>query len=208
MCKLKLFIFSLIILSSTSLKAQEKKLTLGLGFENNLTYSNVNEYKISGGGAGIFVNSFYHINPKTAVGVEAYLNLNYIGTDGEESDFILSSEITSYSLRGKYYLGNRKLKPFLGLGAGYYRINAKAVSPLVLVPFFGLLSSDELVAEFPTVNAFGVSPELGLSIGIFQFSTVYHFIPNVKLAEEIAVMNYNQLVFKFCFNIGILKDKE
>ncbi|WP_044209711.1 hypothetical protein [Flammeovirga sp. OC4] len=205
MCKLKLLIFSLIILSSTSLKAQDKKLTLGLGFEGNYTSSKLNDTKMSGGGGGFFINSFYHVHPKIDVGGELYFNLNYIGEGGDESDYILSSEITNFSIRGKYYLGSGKLKPFLGLGVGYYRILAKSVSPLSFVPIFSLFGADELEEEYPIVNAFGVSPELGLSIGIFQFSTVYHFIPNVKLTEDIAAINYNQLVFKFCFNIGILK---
>jgi hypothetical protein len=72
------------------------------------------------------------------------------------------SVVTSYSLTGEYYLGDRMVRPFAGLGVGSYG----AI----------IFDTDEFETIVKGKSVIGFAPRAGLQIGHFRLEAAYHLV--------------------------------
>jgi hypothetical protein len=73
-------------------------------------------------------------------------------------------------LRGEYFVGSGKVRPFVGLGVGRYTIANTSAS--------GTGS-----ASIEAGNYIGAAPELGIALGHFKLSAMYHIVGGNTLVE-------------------------
>jgi len=71
-----------------------------------------------------------------------------------------SESITSFSLNGRYYLGEGDVRPFLGVGVGYYMVSLNAPSS---------------VSSYST---FGVYPRVGIEFKRVNLTVDYNKLPD------------------------------
>jgi outer membrane protein W len=77
--------------------------------------------------------------------------------------------VTALLAKADYYLTTSAVRPFVGLGLGYYRIGAGSQS--VSASGGGTASVVQTAGAF---SGFGVAPQLGLNLGGFRLAATYH----------------------------------
>lgn len=119
-----------------------------------------------------------------------------IDTENTEN---ISVGMTSRALmgaKGEYYLTDMKVRPYAGFGFGRYtQANIGA--------------SGSGGVSMGVYNSLGVSPELGLAIGGFRLSAIYHVVPGKDLINitvgDVREVSRNYLVLQMSwkwFKIG------
>jgi outer membrane protein X len=74
------------------------------------------------------------------------------------------SVLRSFSVTGEYYFGKKLVRPYLGIGAGFYK-------------GFSLSSdSEDLDDLIISENQLGITPRAGLQIGHFRLGAEYNFV--------------------------------
>jgi outer membrane protein X len=79
--------------------------------------------------------------------------------------------VTAIAAKGDYYLTTSSVRPFVGLGLGYYRIGAGSQS--VSTSGTGTASVVQTAGSY---RGFGVAPQLGLNLGGFRLAATYHLL--------------------------------
>lgn len=76
--------------------------------------------------------------------------------------------VTAILAKADYYLTTSWARPFVGLGAGYYRIGAGSQS------MSATGGTAAVVQSAGSFSGFGVAPQLGLNLGGFRLAATYH----------------------------------
>ena len=116
----------------------------------------------AGGGFNLAVEPKYNLNDNIAVGLQ--FGLTFLGS-GSDSGILSISALKNYSLTGEYYLGESRVRPFAGLGAGLYQTGSFTVKDA---------KGNEI--ETAGSNLIGFAPRAGLQIGHFRIATEYHLV--------------------------------
>ncbi len=146
-------------------------------------------------GAGIAIEPKYNLTDQLSIG----LRLEGAGMVSQSiSPSLLGGVDVSMSARAAvaflakadYYLSVSSVRPFLGLGAGYYSI--------------GSANSGTSGATAEAFNGFGLFPQLGVNFGHFRMALGYHAILGGSQALVIAGVPTGLDLSKnyFAFEIG------
>lgn len=122
---------------------------------------------------GLFtIEPAYRISDAVAIGFryETALNGNIFFDE-------YPSSIVSYTLNGQYYLNAKKFRPFVGAGAGLYRV--------AILDFYS-----------PTASKLGCYPRVGFDAGQFSLALEYNLIAPSNVSEYEIKHSY------FGFRIG------
>ena len=97
----------ILLLASSSLAAQDyRKLKIGVGMGYGVSASSFSDkYKYS---TAVYLEPAYRIDDRICIG----LRLENIGWSG--------LNVTSYTINSQFYLSPRGVRPFLGIGIGYF----------------------------------------------------------------------------------------
>jgi hypothetical protein len=114
------------------------------------------------GGFNMLIEPKYNLNDNIAVGLQ--FGLTFLGS-GDNSGVLSISALKNYSLTGEYYLGESRVRPFAGLGAGLYQTGSFTVKDI---------KGNEV--ETAGSNLFGFAPRVGLQLGHFRIATEYHLV--------------------------------
>ncbi|MGJ3234588.1 hypothetical protein [Marivirga sp.] len=153
----KLLLIALMAVSINFVNAQDYKpfqLYSGIG------------YAIPSGGGGILfdIEPAYRINDDISVGLrwEVAAMARIVG-DQEAS----LSGTSSYTLNGKYYLGNSSFRPYVGAGLGAFSLASVSVSGAGAGAGAG--------------TKIGFYPRIGFDWGHFNINIDYNFIPSSEV---------------------------
>lgn len=145
----------------------------------------------SNGGIAMYFEPMFRITDNIAVGTK----FEYAGLATAKSTES-SVNIGSLSINGQYYLSNKKFRPFIGAGLGFY-----SMAPMDLLLGFSLES----------VTAFGFYPRIGFDLGHFNFTLDYNIISQKAPATitligipigTVAERDANYLGIKIGFSLG------
>jgi hypothetical protein len=156
---------------------------------------------ISGGwglkeGANLYTMTLepsYRISEKISVGIR------FEGANGG-SPFLGASHsyLGSYGLNGQYYFSNKDLRPFAGMGLGFYHPRVSGSGD----PFGGASSSNE-------ETKLGVYPRVGFDYGHLTLCLEYNLVPtsNATFMDFDGTTTTNEIKnsytsLKLGFNIG------
>lgn len=192
---MKRLLVLLFILSPLAISAQVGfRLDAGLG--GALTFGSFKAYGISA-----FSEPKVTIGPNITAGIRLEGDVlvgGNIDDAGEDVSVGMSTRAATL-IKGEYYVSQSKVRPYVGLGLGRY--TAANVS-----------ASGTGAASITAGNHFGVAPEIGIALGYFRLSAIYHIIGGQDIltlstggTEEIS---RNYLVIQMGFRIFGINDKE
>ncbi len=75
--------------------------------------------------------------------------------------------VTTVLAKADYYLTTSTVRPFLGIGAGFYRIGAGSQS---------VSSGGTVVQTASAFSGFGFAPQVGVNLGGFRLAATYHVV--------------------------------
>jgi hypothetical protein len=94
-----------------------------------------------------------------------------VGSDGSSTSFEQGARgVSAYLLKADYYLTTSSVRPFVGLGAGYYSIGAGSQT------VDSSQTSTSVTQQASAFKGWGVCPQLGVNFGGFRMAAVYHVI--------------------------------
>lgn len=103
----------------------------------------------------------------------------------------LSSRVL-IGIKGEYYFTDMKVRPYVGFGVGRF---AQAN--------IGASGTGEVAVA--AISAIGVSPELGLALGNFRLSALYHVVPGKDLVTievgDVREVSRNYLVLQMSWKL-------
>ncbi len=192
----KLLILSTLILCVIfATNAQDKKMSIGIGFGGAAASDkDATGIKDSGFGINFYLNVMYNVSPKLSVGLE--FNSSGVVIGDLDGATIKATSINGNLLKAKYFLGDGRVKPFVGLMTGLYGIRP------------GIVDSNTAVAlSLNRKMSFGFAPEIGIYLSSFQIATSYHF-PGTYKSEIAGIgdISYNVWQFNIGWNIGLIKN--
>jgi len=165
----KLWILLLVLMPTLSI-AQNVGFRLDAGLGAGLSFSGLKSY-----GIAAFTEPKVTIGPNITAGIRFEGDVLFGGKvmDEAESLEVGMSTRAAILLRGEYFIGQNKTRPFVGLGLGRYTVaNTSA--------------SGTGAASIVAGNNFGVAPELGFAFGNFKLSAMYHIVGGTTiLAMEV-----------------------
>lgn len=123
----------------------------------------------SDGGGGIILDlePSYRINDQIAVGFRlesAAMAKNFSGDFNAETSV---SAVGSYTLNGRYYLGDSNFRPYIGAGFGIYALGTVEVDA----------SGNTTGGDYDAGSKFGFYPRIGFDVGHFNMNLDYNIIP-------------------------------
>jgi hypothetical protein len=184
---------TLILCVLFTTNAQDKKMSIGLGF-GGAAASNKDDagVKDSGFGINFYANVMWNLNPKLTVGLEFNGSVVVIG--GLDGTTIEATSINGNLLKAKYFLGDGgTVKPFVGVMTGIYGIRPSVVD-----------SNGAAALTLERKISFGFAPEIGIQLGSsFQIATSYQF-PGTYKSDTIGDISYNVWQFNIGWNIGLI----
>ena len=193
---MKKLVIILLLLSPLAIKAQNIGFRLDAGIGGAFTFGSFKAYGIAG-----------FTEPKVLIGSNISAGLRLEGdvlfggsiSDVAEEISIGLSTRAAILAKGEYYLGGGNSRPFVGLGLGRYTVASTS-------------ASGSGTASISAGNHFGIAPEIGISLGNFRISGIYHILTGEDLitistgGTESISMNY--LVIQIGFKIfGINDDR-
>jgi len=188
-------IFLMVVLP-TALFAQNIGFRLDAGLGAALSFGELKSY-----GIAAFTEPKVTIGPNITAGIRFEGDALFGGTitDVAEDLEVGLSTRASISLRGEYFIGTSKTRPFVGLGVGRYTIASTS-------------TSGTGAASIQASNNMGVAPELGIAFGNFKLSAMYHFIGGNTLVEidagsPVEISN-SYLGIMMSFRVFGVKDRE
>jgi outer membrane protein W len=110
--------------------------------------------------------------------------------------------VTALLAKADYYLTDAPVRPFLGIGAGFYRIGAGSQS----VSSGG--SGASVVQSASAFSGFGFAPQVGINLGGFRLAATYHVITGgdmVMVTQAIGATAPTQVKLSknyFAFELG------
>jgi len=179
-------------------QGQDKKMSIGIGFGGAAASDKDDSgVKDSGFGINFYLNAMYNVSSKLSVGFEYNSSGVIIGDlDGVS---IEATSINGNLLKAKYFLGEGKVKPFVGAMVGLY-----GIKPGIVGTTDGN-GNGAVALTLARKMSFGFAPEVGIHLSSFQIATSYHFPGSYK--SEIAGIgdiSYNVWQFNIGWNIGLI----
>ena len=162
----KLMIVMLMCLPA-AIFAQGIGFRLDAGLGGALSFGELKSY-----GIAAFTEPKVTIGPSITAGIRFEGDVLFGGniTDDAEDLEVGMSTRAAILLRGEYFVGQSKVRPFVGLGLGRYTIaNTSA--------------SGTGAASIQASNNFGAAPELGFAFGNFKLSAMYHIVGGKTLVS-------------------------
>jgi hypothetical protein len=89
--------------------------------------------------------------------------------DSEDVEVGMSTR-AAILLRGEYFIGQSKTRPFIGMGLGRYTIASTS-------------ATGSGAASIQASNNSGFAPELGIAFGHFKLSAMYHIVGGSTLVD-------------------------
>lgn len=173
----------LLVAASASVAQNFKPFKVGLG----LGYA----VPLGGERGGLFyVEPGYRVNNTFLVGlrIESAVISKNVTTNGIDVVGDASSNV-SYSLNGQYYFNENYVRPFVGLGFGFFN--------LAKVEY----NTGTEVQMSDTETRFGFYPRVGLDIGHLNLTLDYNVVPVTDLDDGGEVRN-SYLGIRAGFSIG------
>jgi len=153
----KLLLLALMAISINFANAQDYK-----PFQ---LYSGVGYAIPQGGGGFLFdIEPAYRINDQISVGLRWEVAAMARVVGNEEASI---SGTSSYTLNGKYYLGNSNFRPYVGAGIGAFGLAS--------------VSTSSNGAGAGAETKIGFYPRIGFDWGHFNINIDYNFIPNSEV---------------------------
>ena len=180
----------------TAMSAQNIGFRLDAGLGGALSFNGLKSY-----GIAAFTEPKVTIGPNITAGIRFEGDVLFGGkvVDEAENLEVGMSTRAAFLLRGEYFIGQSKTRPFVGLGFGRYTLANTAASGT---------GSASIVAG----NNFGVAPELGIAFGNFKLSAMYHIvggstIVDLEVGDPTEISN-NYLGILMSFRIFGVNDRE
>lgn len=123
-------------------------------------------------GGGAALEPKYNLTDNIAVGLRleaaAFVTQKVSVGSGSASTSVQQGAraVSAIAAKGDYYLTTSSVRPFLGLGLGYYRVGAGSQS----------VSGTAVVQTAGAYTGFGVAPQLGVNFGGFRLAAMYHVL--------------------------------
>lgn len=188
----KLFLMTVVFLSIVFIgKAQDKKISIGLGIGGASVSADANGIKGSGIGLNFYLNGMYNLTSNLSAGIEYNSSAAVVAIDGLDSDGLKATGITGILAKGKYSIGDGGVRPYAGAMLGMYTLTPPEITINGVVQPTGDKKTN-----------FGFAPEIGVQFGGFQIGTSYHF-PG-KSAENAGDVSYKVWQFNIGWNIGLI----
>lgn len=127
-------------------------------------------------GGGVAIEPKYNITDSLAAGLRfdgaGFVTQQVkVSTAGASANVSQSARAVGALLaKADYYLTTSAVRPFLGIGAGFYRIGSGSQS----VSSGGTGAS--VVQTASSFSGFGFAPQVGLNLGGFRLAATYHVI--------------------------------
>jgi len=187
--KIKLLLAFVTLLSIRNAAAQQKKeWRLNFGFQGNIPErafnKNISRFNNKNGGAGVHLCPTWFVYKNLSLAV----NMEYaMVVEDYQTDKIDVFNIISFTPRVRYYFTDLKIRPFAGLGAGFYHV----------------------LSHSPKINL-GICPVVGINIyDYFELSMEYNkILNNIKInPSSMGAFDNYYLAVKGSFSIGIFGKK-
>ncbi len=151
-------------------------------------------YAIPGGdgvkaGAGFYIEPKYNLTDNIALGLK--MEWAVMGAEEQDGMSIDISALGSYQITGDYYFGDKRVRPFVGLGTGIYALGSAEYDVAE-----ALINENTGTVDFG--SKFGFAPRAGLLLGHFRLGMEYNIITGLEDGME----SRNYLSFKVGFEIG------
>jgi len=172
-------------------KAQDKKISIGLGFGGASVSAEQNGVQGSGVGINYYLNGMYNVTSNISAGLEYNSSGAVVVFDGGNSDGLKVTGVTGILAKGKYTFGDGGVKPFGGLALGMYTLTPPEVTLNGVVQPTGDKKTN-----------IGFAPEVGVQFGSFQIAASYHF-PGTSAVNS-GEVTYKLLQFNIGWNIGLI----
>jgi len=192
---MKRLIVLLFVLAPLSIHAQSIGFRLDAGLGGALTFGAMRSY-----GIAAFSEPKVTIGPNITAGFRLEGDVlvgGNIDDSGEDVSVGMSTRAATL-LKGEYFIGSSKARPFVGLGLGRY--TAANIS-----------ASGTGAASITAGNHFGLAPELGIALGYFKISAMYHVVTGNDILTlstgGIEEISRNYLVIQIGFRIFGINDK-
>jgi outer membrane protein X len=119
-------------------------------------------------GIGASVEPKYNVTDRLALGLrlEGAVLMPETVSVGAENMSMGVRAISTYLAKVDFYLTTSSVRPFVGLGAGLYRIGAMEQSA----------GSGGVVQRAEAFSGFGIAPQVGVNFGAFRLAGTYHLI--------------------------------
>ena len=117
-----------------------------------------------GGGITLSIEPKYNLTDNIALGLQ--FGGSFFASGGSTLSLNLSEH---YLLTGEYYFGDRKVRPFAGIGAGLYNVGSLESTTN---------SSGQATPTGDIGSKFGFAPRVGLQINHFRLALEYNVVKN------------------------------
>jgi outer membrane protein W len=136
--------------------------------DTTITFASGTGADVAEYGIGAAVEPKYNLTDNLSIGarIEGAVLVPESVSVGEDSVSIGVRAFSAYLAKVDYYLTTSSVRPFVGLGAGLYRIAGVEQSA----------GSSGVVQRGEAFSGFGVAPQLGVNFGGFRLAGTYHFI--------------------------------
>jgi hypothetical protein len=158
------------------------KLSVGTGYAENRFGKGI------GKGGVLFAEPAYRFSENLSIGFRIEAAAITRGVSGSSNNNL--SSIVSFTLNTQHYFNNNYARPFIGFGAGVYRM--ASVSSM---------SSSPETQNAGAGTSFGFYPRVGIDVGHFNFTVDFNVIPSSDVPRHRKVTN-NYLALKAGFSIG------
>lgn len=163
---MRLALAALVLAAATPAFAASESyqpIRVDVGF--NLLYgaADVGEY-----GVGASIEPKYNLTDRLAVGarLEGAALVPESVSMGGESVSMGARAISAYLAKAEYFLTTSSVRPFVGIGAGLYRIGGGSQT----------VGTGGVVQQAEAFSGFGLAPQLGINFGAFRLAGTYHLI--------------------------------
>jgi hypothetical protein len=150
----------LILIASSSYAQQFKKLRVGIGLGSGYGWQSYNFSRSKA--LLMYLEPSYRIRENMAIGLRLEVGSENALLFGSSSGYG-GTRIASYGVNGQYYFTNGRIRPFAGLGVGFYHPGLTGSSPS------GNSSQNEQ-------TKFGFYPRIGLDLSHFSFTMDYNIV--------------------------------
>jgi hypothetical protein len=158
-------------------------------------------------GGGLVLEPKYNLLDQLAIGLRleggafATQTVKTSAAAGQAEVSQSARAITAYLVKADWYLTTSSVRPFVGLGAGLYRIASGSQS------VSGSGASTAVVQRAESFQGFGVAPQVGVNFGGFRLAATYHMITGddqVVVTQAIGTTPTETKLSKnyFAFEIG------
>jgi hypothetical protein len=127
-------------------------------------------------GGGIVLEPKYNLLDQLAIGLRleagafATQSVSSSSAGGQVDVSQSARAVSAFLAKADWYVTTSSVRPFVGLGAGLYRIASGSQS------VSGSGASTAVVQRAESFSGFGVAPQVGVNFGGFRLAATYHVI--------------------------------